>query len=364
MPRLHPRLHTLGHLIACTLLCGCEHLSYLHQAAKGQWEILHKREAIATLLAAKDTDPMLREKLTLVQDARAFARRELLLDSGNSYTSYTQLDRPYVVWNVVANAEFSMNPQRWCFPIAGCISYRGYFNEQDARHFANRLETQGFDTWVGGVEAYSTLGWFDDPVISTFTNRSEVSLAGLIFHELAHRTLYVTDDSSFNESFATAIEQEGIRRWLTRNGKSDRWDTYLRYDAYQQDFIALVQQQRAKREALYASKLSVDEMRSQKSLLVDDFRKQYRQLRDVKWQGYNAYDHWMSGSLNNAQLNTVSTYNAYVPALRNLMLQCSQSMRCFHARARELAKQDSTQRMQSLTALGEPSSTFRPQSSY
>src|SRR5947207_1836588 len=206
---------------ACALLCGCGTL-YLMQAASGEWQVLRRRVPIDTLLADPHTPPALRAHLEEVHAAREFASGELGLPDSSSYRSYADIGRPYVVWNVVAAPEFSVSPKRWCFPIAGCVAYRGYFREQRAREFAAALAVRGLDVAVDGVPAYSTLGRFADPVLSSMLRYGDDELAATIFHELAHQLLYVRDDSEFNEAFATTVEDAGLERWLTQQGASRR----------------------------------------------------------------------------------------------------------------------------------------------
>ncbi len=195
------------------LLAGCGEIEFYWQGIAGQTEIIARARPIDEVIAATP-DPVLKARLARAQAIRAFASRELALPDNRSYTNYADLGRPYAVWNVFAAPELSLSPRQWCFPIAGCVSYRGYFAEGDARAEAARIAAAGDDVHVGGVPAYSTLGYFDDPVLSTFVRYREVELARLIFHELAHQVVYVKDDTSFNESFATAVEEEGIARWL------------------------------------------------------------------------------------------------------------------------------------------------------
>lgn len=336
------------------LLSGCDTVSYFSQAAGGQWQILSTRQPIEDVLAAPTTDPELQRKLTLVQDARQWAINALQLDAGNAYTDYVALDRPYVVWNVIAAPEFSITPMQWCFPIAGCVAYRGYFREADALAYAKNLQALGMDTYVGGVEAYSTLGWFDDPVLSTFMRRSDAALVGLIFHELAHRTLYVQNDSTFNESFATVIEQEGLKRWLTERQQQEAWEHFVQQERYQEDFVNLILDYRNTLAALYAKPLPDDIKREEKQQLVLKLQRNYQSLRDTQWRGYNGYDRWMSGSLNNAQVSTISTYHGYVPAFRALLQRCEHALPCFYDGARELAALEPEARKIAVSAIEAP----------
>lgn len=333
------------------LLSGCDTLSYFGQAASGQWRILHAREPIDALIAAPTTDPTLRQKLSLVMEARHWAHQELRLNVGDAYTEYVGLDRPYVVWNVVSAPEFSVTPMQWCFPVAGCVSYRGYFDEADATKYAETLKQKGYDTYIGGVDAYSTLGWFDDPVLSTFVRRSDTSLVALVFHELAHRTLYVKNDSTFNESFATIVEEEGVRRWLEARQGNAEWEQFLKQKQHRDVFVELVLDYRGQLEQLYSSPLPDPEKRLQKQKLAEQTRERYRHIRDTQWQGYNGYDRWMNGTLNNAQVSTISTYHAYVPGFRQLLKQCGQDLPCFYKRAKALTELKPDLRKDALEAL-------------
>src|ERR1700753_1223482 len=224
-------MHMLSHLrvlLVITLLAtlpGCGTM-YLAQAAGGQIHVLNARKPIDKVVADPKTPDPLRARLVEVRAARAFAVSELHLPDNRSYRTYADIKRPYVVWNVVATPEFSIEPKHWCFPIAGCVAYRGYFKERSARKFAAKLAAQGFDVTVGGVPAYSTLGKFADPVLSTMMRYDDSDLVAIIFHELAHQLLYVKNDTEFNEAFATMVEQAGLERWLEANGRSDSFQRY------------------------------------------------------------------------------------------------------------------------------------------
>ncbi|CBL45035.1 Hypothetical protein HDN1F_14520 [gamma proteobacterium HdN1] len=342
------------------LLNGCETLGYYVQAAQGQWELMSARQPIPALIANPDTPESLRHKLALVQEARAFAQTELQLKADESYTSYVQLDRPYVVWNVFAAPEFSIQAQQWCFPIAGCVAYRGYFHKADAARYALQLSESGLETWVSGVSAYSTLGWFDDPLLSSVIHQSDTELAALIFHELAHQTLYISgkstasdssfnsstfnsstfNSSTFNESYATVIEQEGIRRWLKAHGQPQEWPRYLQGKARNEQFIALILDYRKQLDTLYRQDLPDLEKRRQKSVLAENLRNHYKHIKESEWQGFSGYDAWMQGPLNNAQISTIATYHELVPALNELLDECSGEMACFHRKARRYAEKN------------------------
>ena len=299
------------------LLISCETVQFYGQAVRGQLSILTSRQDIEQLISAPDTDPGLVRKLELVLQAREFANTELLLPAVDSFTSYSDVDRQHVVWNVFAAPEFSLSPVNWCYPVAGCVAYRGYFSESGAIRFARNLESEGFDVYVGGVDAYSTLGWFADPLLSTVMNRDDAQLAGLVFHELAHQKLYVPGDTTFNESFATLVEREGVARWLQATGVVEDREVEAQANR-QEEFVALVLSFRERFEALYESGADEERMRQAKASLQSELRGQYGQLK-LAWGGYPGYDNWFSAELNNAQLSTVNSYNDLVPAMRTLL---------------------------------------------
>ncbi len=323
------------------LLISCETVSYYSQAARGQLGILMAREDIQALLAGDEIDDNLRSKLELVMAAREFAVQELQLPAGDNFLTYVDLGREHAVWNVFAAAEFSIEPRNWCYPVAGCVAYRGYFNEQSARNYADRLNADGYDVYLGAVDAYSTLGWFDDPLFSTVINRPDAQLAALIFHELAHQLVYVPGDTTFNESFATVMEREGARRWLQARGEES--PAFTQRSNYQREFVALVLDYRDRLARVYAAELTPELMRVRKQELQQQLREAYRQQKEA-WSGYAGYDNWFSGPLNNAQLATVGSYNDLVPALQNLLQELEGELPLFYAKVLDLAAMDQAQR--------------------
>jgi len=308
---------------------------------------LSERESIETLLAAPDTPDALRAQLQLVLEVRQFAEEELRLPVGKSYNSYVDLGRKHVVWNVFASPEFSLQPHSWCYPFVGCANYRGYFAKEDAEQFARELEKQHNDVYVAGIDAYSTLGWFDDPVLSTIVNYPPNLLASVLFHELAHKLLYVKGDSAFNESFATVVEQIGLERWLKKHGKPALREDAKRHHDRRLAFVDLVIQTRNRLEALYASGIAPNEMRVEKRNTFDDLRAQYHQLRE-SWGGYAGYDDWFEEPLNNAKLDSVAIYHDYVPALLALLDAKHGDLPAFYAACRELATASGDERKRAL----------------
>ena len=327
----------------CLLLVACETVRFYTQAVRGQLAIVFAREDIERLLNEEDLAPELRETLREVLRIRDFAGDELALPVGGNYSTYVDVGREHVVWNVFAAPEFSTDPVNWCFPVAGCVSYRGYFSEAGAQRFAASLEEDGFDVYTGGVDAYSTLGWFEDPLLSTVLGRDSYQLAGLVFHELAHQVVYLPGDTTFNESFATAVEREGVRRWLRRSGRPELIAEVALNQQRQQEFVALVTRYRERLDALYERDIPEQAMRDGKASLQEALRADYAHLQQG-WEGYRGYDGWFSRSLNNAQLATVGSYNDLVPFFDALLAQHGGDLQAFYDAVAALAAMDAGQR--------------------
>jgi predicted aminopeptidase len=328
--------------IAATVLplTGC----YLMQAARGQMTIAAKREPITAVLADTRTPPQLRTRLEYVAAARDFASHELGLPDNESYRSYADLGRPYVVWNVFAAAEFSVEPRRWCFPIVGCVVYRGYFSERGARRYAARLRRRGDDAAVGGVAAYSTLGHFKDPVLSTMLGWSDAQLASTLFHELAHQVVYVPGDSEFNESFATVVEEAGLERWLAARQRGQDLVEWREQRERQSQFIALLLGTREKLRALYQSDVPDAEKRSRKQYEFGMLKLEYGRLKQQQWNGYRGYDRWFERTLTNAHLVSAATYYGCVPGLQHVLSAVNGDLPRFYDEARRLARMDADAR--------------------
>ena len=313
-------------------LTGC----YVMQAAGGQLDVMARSRPIPRVLDDPTTPDATRSRLELAQQARAFAVLELALPDSGSYTSYADLGRPYAVWNVVATPEFSLVPLRWCFPVAGCVSYRGYFDEAAANAKAWQLAARGNDAIVEGVATYSTLGHLPDPLFSTMLGWSDTRLVGTIFHELAHERLYVSGDSGFNEAFASVVEHAGVRRWLAAQGRQKDLEAYERSRRRQAEFVQLLGRSRAALSRLYESTLPAPEMRSEKNREFGRLKFEYRNLR-AQWAGYSGYDAWFARPLDNARLASVATYHDCVLGLER-ELAAAGSLPVFYARAEALAK--------------------------
>ena len=316
-------------------LTGCYYL----QAFSGQMEILSKREPIANVIANPGTTDTLRERLEYVAAARDFASRELGLPDNKSYRSYADLERPYVVWNVFATPEFSVKARQWCFPIAGCVVYRGYFSQDAAMGYARRLNRNGYDAAVGGVAAYSTLGHFNDPVLNTMLRWSDAQLAATLFHELAHQVVYVPGDSDFNEGFATIVEEVGLERWLEARGASRQLEGWQQQRQRNREFIALLLRTRDRLEALYASDVPVEEMRARKQYEFGLMKLEYESMKR-EWGGYAGYDAWFSRTLNTAHLVSAATYHGCVPSLRRVFESLGEDLEMFYAEMKAIEGTD------------------------
>jgi predicted aminopeptidase len=331
--RIRSALLALG---LCVVVCGCGNLGYYLRSAHGQSELSERARPIRDVLADPSTPPDLKARLEAVTKIREFASRDLGLPDGAGFRTYADLERPFVVWNVYAAPELSLKPREWCFPFAGCVTYRGYFSETEARAFADGLAAAGDDVYVGGVAAYSTLGWFDDPVLNTFVGYPEPDLARLIFHELAHRVAYAKDDTAFNESFATAVELEGARRWLSRSASDAELAGVREAERRRHDFRALVERCRARLAALYASDASNDEKRRGKAAIFDQLRSEYEAAK-ASWGGYAGYDAWFAQPLNNARVASVAAYTGLVPQFDALLARAGGDLPRFYAVVRRLA---------------------------
>ena len=323
--------------VLAPLLGGCSTLGYYSQAVRGQLDLLRRATPIEQELASDAVPVALKAKLRTVVRIRAFASRELGLPDNGSYKSYADLGRRYVLWNVFAAPEFSIKPVTSCFPIAGCVSYRGYFAEADAQAAGAALREQGYDVHIGGVPAYSTLGWFDDPVLSTFIGYPDAELARIMFHELAHQLLYVKDDTRFNESFAVTVERAGVERWLAQNGNENERAAYARLRGMRRGFVALIVKYQGILEQYYQQDLPVRDKRLGKARRFAEMQEDYRRLK-ASWGGFSGYDRWFAGKPNNATLASVALYTELVPAFTALLEREGGDLPRFYAAVKELAR--------------------------
>lgn len=329
-------------------LSACSTLGYYGHLAHGEISLLAAREPIARVIADPARDAQLKTRLQFAQAARDFASTTLQLPRNRSYTSYADLQRPYATWNVFAAPEFSVEPLRHCFLLVGCLAYRGYFDQQKADAAAARLRTQGYETWIGGSSAYSTLGWFADPILNTMLRSDDDALAGTIFHELAHQKLYVKGDTPFNESFATFVQREGLRLWCATRGEVASDESAFARD---NQFTRLVLALRERLRALYAQTLPPAQMRARKRGEIEQFRRGYFLLRDSQWRGNGDYDVWVNAEINNAKLAPFGVYDSWIPAFAALYAQSHNDWAAFFAAARGLAELDANARAAKLRDL-------------
>jgi len=349
-------------IVTAAIFTGCQTVGYYAQAVRGQYQMLTQQRSCEKLLADPAADAELKTKLQLAGQICDFARRELKLPVNGHYRHYADLHRPYAVWNVCAAPEFSLEPKTWWYPIVGSLDYRGFFSERDARRYAATLGDRGFDVSVEGVEAYSTLGWFKDPLLNTFTHHDEAALAEILFHELSHQRVFASGDTDFNEAFATAAGEEGVRRWLRSKSDPATLEQYMSSLRRNREFVQLINATRDKLEIVYGAErtsagklkakknprnISPDELRRAKQRIFDALRRDYEKLK-ADWGGYTGYDEWLARGVNNAQLNSVATYYDLVPAFERLLQANSGDLEKFYAAAKKLAKLPKAERQRRL----------------
>ena len=350
-------------LCAALPLAGCSTFGYYTQAITGQLDILGRSHRIADLLDESapppDDIPYPRPALTAEQKTRlatvlrirSFATEVLALPDNGSYTVYADLERPMVAWNVIATPEFSLTPKEWCYPFAGCVPYRGFFARTAAERLAHELRLDRLDVRVAGVAAFSTLGWFRDPVLSTHLRNDNTELAALLFHELAHQVVYIPGDAAFNESFATTVEIEGLRRWLQAQGNVAAFESARRRRERHAEFVELVLATRTRLATVYASTHDDVEKRAAKQREFDALRTAYGELK-TRWGGDDRYDGWFAQPLNNAHLATVELYHQYVPAFQALLAEAHEDLPTFYRAVRALSRLPQATRQQRLDTGG------------
>ena len=341
------------YLLLVTMLNGCSSLGYYSQAVSGHFSLMMSGEPIDEILSDPTQPVDLREKLAVAVQAREFAAQRLTLPVGDAFSNYVQLDRPWVLVNLVAVPEFSLEPHRWCYPVLGCQAYRGYFSLDDARAEETGFRDNHFDTFIGGVTAYSTLGWFDDPLHTGFTRLTEDRMVALIFHELAHRVVYIADDTAFNESFATAVELEGLRLWLSEGGKPEQFQEALDRLANRNQTLTLVETFSARLEALYAQKghLPDQQLRIRKKAILENLVLAYQTL-SADWSEPGPLGA-APVRLNNANLALFRQYNQHVPAFRQMLRNANYDFARFYKAVEALSEQPEPQRSEHLAALSE-----------
>ena len=354
------RLFTLLLLLALILsVAACQSTQYFWQAARGQWQLVADRTPLPTLINDQATPENTVAQLEYVQTVRTYAEYKLHLPVGDAYGSYVDLKRPYVVWNLFVTPELELKNQTWCYPVAGCVAYQGYFNENMAKEAAKEWENNDYDTHIGGVAAYSTLGWFADPVLNTFLFYDQISLSALLFHELAHRQLYVRNDTAFNESWATAVEEEAIGQYLLdatdfgragRNISPEQVRRYRLRRSEREQFLTLVKTAVKELEIIYTGNLPNSEKRQLKSAVFTRLKYRYREAVAQKRLSLR-YQHWFEGPLNNAKLSVISNYHQWVPGLRYKIRDLKRNWKAFYQWSNNLADADKKNRDKSLREL-------------
>jgi predicted aminopeptidase len=354
-------LRILASLIFLALLSGCADTRYYLQSIGGHLQIMRSAHPIEYWLADENAPAVLKQRLALAQHMRSFAVTELGLPDNASYRRYADLKRPFAVWNVVAAPELSLTVKTWCFPVTGCVGYRGYFDQAQARAMGQGLRDEGLDVSVYGVPAYSTLGWLNwaggDPLLNTFIRYPEGEVARLIFHELAHQVVYVKDDTVFNESFATAVERLGGARWLATQASPESQREYAAFDARRRQFRALALATRERLKVIYGQGELVGSNRlallATKKEVINGFRADYASLK-ANWGGFSGYDNWVANA-NNASFGIQAAYDELVPAFEALFVREGQDWQRFYDAVKRLAKEPGPQRIQLLKQLsGEP----------
>lgn len=337
-------------LILAVVISGCSSVGYYGQSIQGQLGVMAASRPVDDVVDDPQTPDSVRAQLQALPVLREFAFEELALPESGSYRLYADVKREALVWNVVAAPVDSLKPREWCYPVIGCAAYRGYFAQQAADDFADGLTAEGWDTAVEPVPAYSTLGWFSDPLPSTVIEWPLSHIAGLVFHELAHEALYVHGDSAFNEAYATVVEKEGVRRWLQKFGSAEQRSDFVRREQRRLVFLDLLARTRKRLAELYAEGVGPDELLLRKRATLQRLRDEYAELKKG-WGGYEGYDRWMRRPLNNAHLASINTYHALEPAFRLILRRVDGDMTAFHAACAELAAAPSAERKASMDSL-------------
>ncbi|ODP34963.1 aminopeptidase [Pandoraea sp. ISTKB] len=343
--RVAGRVVAAGVVIA---LSGCGQVGYYAQSINGHFTVLHDAQPVSELLADPAIDSRLRSRLIEAEQIRGYAVSALGEPDNGSYRSYADLKRPFVVYNVFAAPALSLKLHESCLLVVGCVEYRGYYSRESAEAYAAELHRDGWETFVAGIPAYSTLGYFDDPLLNTFIYLPRAEVARMIFHELAHQILFVRGDTAFNESFAVTVETVGVHRWLATH--PDAAMEYERYDSHRREFRKLVDSYRKRLEEVYASTLPDAGKAERKEALFAHMRTDYDALK-VSWGGYQGFDRWFATDLNNAKIGSFATYNQWVPAFMALLVQEHDNLPKFYAAVKAMSKRPEAERHAALVAL-------------
>lgn len=325
-------------LVIVCFLTACSGPGFYMQAMSGQWKLMHSRQDIQSVLNDPDTSPELAEQLRLADRIKAFANDSLDLPANGSYESYVEVEGDALVWNVISTEEFSLQAKTWCFVVAGCVPYRGFFQHEKAVKSAERYRRKGMDVHVSPSAAYSTLGWFSDPLLSTMLSGSDVRLAAYLFHELAHQRLYVKDDGLFNEGYASFVEEAGLRMWLEANSRQDELQRWKHLQDVREDFNDLLAETHEQLSELYRSDTPVTQLREDKQAVFHSFLQSLEELREENWQGERFYQDWFDEPLNNARLALHNTYQGSQCAFAHLWLEAGKNPEEFHRLAEKKSR--------------------------
>lgn len=325
-------------------ITGCASPAYLWQAASGHLSLMHARRPVDEAIAQGDEDEAVLEKLRLSREIMAFATDDLGLPDNGSYSEFVRTDSEAVVWNVIAAPEFSLQAKTWCFPVSGCVPYRGYFDKADAQKFADKQAAQGLDVAVSPAIAYSTLGWFKDPLLDTMWRHSDTQLAAYLFHELAHQDLYIKDDAGFNEAYASFIEEAGVERWLKSRGQEDALERWKQVGEARAEFNALLSQTRDTLSEIYNAATDDKTRRTQKAGAIERLEQDYAEMVEENWQGRDYFGGWFGQAPNNARFALIDTYEGGSCAFQALFLQAGKDMQRFRALARQQSELPPAQR--------------------
>jgi len=331
-------------MILVVFLAGCSGPGYYMQAISGQWKLMHARQDVRALLDDPSSSPELVENLESARQIIEFAETMLDLPANGSYSSYVELDDEVIAWNVIATGEFSLIPKKWCFPVAGCVPYRGFFEQQKAQKSATKLRNKGMDVHVSAATAYSTLGKFRDPLLSSMFTGSDTRLAAYLFHELAHQRLYIKGDGRFNESYASFVEQAGVLARLQARQQPSELQRWQHLQEVERDFTSLVGETREKLADLYSKDVSESAMRQQKSGILAGHVSSHKELIRNKWAGEHYFSTWIEEPVNNARLALFSTYQSGRCAFQSLMEKAAGNMPEFHRLAMQQAELKKEQR--------------------
>jgi predicted aminopeptidase len=331
-------------------VAGCTSVSYYAESLGGHVKLMSAKKDVARLIADPSTPAKLRAQMISAKAIRQFAIDELALPDNNSYRTYVDVGPEAVSWAVFAAPEFSLTPKAWCFAVFGCVPYRAYFSKKRAIELAAELQGQGLDVHIGGVTAYSTLGWSSDPLLSTMFAGDDIYLAETVFHELAHQLIYINDDSVFNESFAVAVETVGTRQWLRAHGNTAGLSRYEADRKRRADFVALVSRTQGELRQIYDGSATAEGKRAAKAAVIETLRTRYKQMRDGRWGGYRGYDAWFATPINNAKLAAVAVYSDQVAGFMRLFELCGGDYPQFYAAVRQLGAVEKAKRGEALDA--------------